>query len=120
MRTEDIDRLLDALLPRLPLLPRVQHDDVAGLPLATIIDQRMHTTDVSGIRKCALGCKSTLGMTAIIVEPCELSGYMTRFLDLCGKCHADVLELAHNWPGDDYVLRRLHHLRDAALQGTPA
>lgn len=114
------DRLIDVLLPKLPLLPRVQHDEVAGLPLATIIDQRAAATEDGGIRKCALGCKSALGMTAIIIEPCELSGYMTRWLDLCAKCHADVLELAHNWPGDDYVLRRLHHLRDAALQGAPA
>lgn len=113
------DRLLDALLPKLPMLPRIQHDEVAGLPLATIIDQRATPVEGGTIRKCALD-GSALGMTAIIIEPCELSGYMTRWLDLCAKCHADVLELAHNWPGDDYVLRRLHHLRDAALQGMPA
>ena len=59
-------------------------------------------------------------MTAIIVEPCELSGYVTRWLDLCAKCHADVLELAHNWPGDDYIRSRVHRLRNAALMGVPA
>ena len=114
------DRLLDALLPKLPTLPQVERDEVAGLSLAALINRRVLLNDVSGIRKCALGCKSALGMTAIIIEPCELSGYVTRWLDLCAKCHADVLELAHNWPGDDYVLRRLHHLRNTALQGAPA
>lgn len=111
------DRLLDALLPKLPALPRVEHQDVAGLPLATAIDQRAHWVD--GIRKCALD-GSTLDMTAIIVDPCELSGYVTRWLDLCAKCHIDVLELAHNWPGDDYIRSRVHRLRNEALQGAPA
>lgn len=113
------DRLLDALLPKLPTLPQVEREEAAGLSLAAMIDRRVLLNDVSGVRKCALD-GSVLGMTAIIIEPCKLSGYVTRWLDLCAKCHADVLELAHNWPGDDYVLRRLHHLRDAALQGMPA
>ena len=114
------DALLDALLPKLPMLPRVERDEVAGLSLAALIDRRVLLNDVSGIRKCALGCKSALGMTAIIVEPCELSGYVTRWLDLCAKCHADVLELTANWPGDDYIWSRVHRLRNAALMGVPA
>ena len=108
------DRLIDALLPRLPSLPRVERQEVAGLTLAEIIDERVRYTEGGGIRKCALD-GSALGMTAIIIEPCELSGYVTRWLDLCAKCHADVLELGANWPGDSYIRSRLHRLRNEAL-----